>query len=157
MTNLYNPGGHPAPPGSYDAACEAAATGQGLDPLTALLDENDVGYWVEQTGGFCMVVMVPISPAGATGVLCITASEGSTVELASGAFLPVDAGSSNRWLVTQYEEADHIYSEEPLMHVHVDDVELTQLIRNKVGPEGQPTPGWALTTDPPQDTEGGTS
>lgn len=46
----------------YEAACRAAATAQGLDPLTAAvaarqaeLDSAGVRYSVEQTGGFTMV------------------------------------------------------------------------------------------------------
>jgi hypothetical protein len=46
----------------YADACRAAATMQGLDPLTAAanaraveLAEAGVTYDVEQTGGFCMV------------------------------------------------------------------------------------------------------
>lgn len=42
----------------YDEACKNATTRQGLDPLVARLEsENIVGY-VEQTGGFCMVMYV---------------------------------------------------------------------------------------------------
>lgn len=153
MTNLYNPGGHPPPPGSYDAACESATTGQGLDPLTALLDEHDVSYWVEQTGGFCMVVMVPISPAGQSNVLCITVSETRQVEYLSDVDVGDDRDAPHAWLVTQYREPDAIYSDEPMIEVHVDDVELVQLVKNKIGPEGQPIPGWALATADPTDPD----
>lgn len=42
----------------YEQACIDAATRQGLDPITAALDEAGVLYAVEQTGGFCMVVTI---------------------------------------------------------------------------------------------------
>ena len=48
----------------YAAACERAATNQGLDPLTALLNRHGIPHVVEQTGGFTMVVRVTIGDAG---------------------------------------------------------------------------------------------
>ena len=43
----------------YADACVAAATAQGLDPVTERLHTETVHYEVEQTGGFTMVVVVP--------------------------------------------------------------------------------------------------
>lgn len=39
----------------YDEACKAAATQQGLDPITERLTAERIDVNVEQTGGFCMV------------------------------------------------------------------------------------------------------
>lgn len=39
----------------YDETCKAAATRQGLDPITERLKTERIDYTVEQTGGFCMV------------------------------------------------------------------------------------------------------
>jgi hypothetical protein len=47
----------------YAASCAAAATAQGLDPITAALAAAGVAYDVEQTGGWVMAVTVPV-PAG---------------------------------------------------------------------------------------------
>ena len=52
----------------YDAACAAAATRQGLDPVTTMLDTNRIGHAVEQTGGFCMVVTIPARNGGTLAV-----------------------------------------------------------------------------------------
>lgn len=43
-------------PLDYEAACKAAATAQGLDPLAAALDAAGVEYATEQTGGYCMTL-----------------------------------------------------------------------------------------------------
>ena len=43
---------------SYLDACDAAATAQGLDPITTALADNGVVATVEQTGGFTMVLTV---------------------------------------------------------------------------------------------------
>lgn len=40
----------------YAAACDRAATAQGLDPLTATLTAAGAQHYVEQTGGFTMVI-----------------------------------------------------------------------------------------------------
>lgn len=45
---------------SYDKACENAATGQGLDPMTERLTREGIAHRVDQTGGFCMVIAVPV-------------------------------------------------------------------------------------------------
>jgi hypothetical protein len=44
--------------GNYDAACAAATTAQGLDPVVARLKGEGFDVAVEQTGGFCMVATV---------------------------------------------------------------------------------------------------
>lgn len=43
---------------TYEEACVAAATDQGLDPIVAALEAAGVPVSVEQTGGFCMVAYV---------------------------------------------------------------------------------------------------
>lgn len=48
----------------YDADCRTAATRQGLDPLTEALAAANVPHTVEQTGGFCMAVVVPAADGG---------------------------------------------------------------------------------------------
>ncbi len=53
----------------YDAACKQATTNQGLDPVIAKLEAARIIHGLEQTGGFCMVVTVPI---GERGTLAIT-------------------------------------------------------------------------------------
>lgn len=45
---------------NYQDACIDAATRQGLDPLTDELQRTQVPHRVEQTGGFTMVVVVPV-------------------------------------------------------------------------------------------------
>lgn len=57
-----------ARPGSYDEACAAAATNQGLDPITEALTAAGITHEVEQTGGFTMVVTVNVP----TGVVALT-------------------------------------------------------------------------------------
>jgi hypothetical protein len=47
-----------APLSDYERRCQAAATAQGLDPLTEALSAAGIEHAVEQTGGFCMVVTV---------------------------------------------------------------------------------------------------
>jgi hypothetical protein len=42
----------------YDTACEKATTAQGLDPACEALRAAGIGYDVQQTGGFCMVLTV---------------------------------------------------------------------------------------------------
>lgn len=56
---------------AYIAACTAATTDQGLDPIITALADAGILYSVEQTGGMCMVVTVE-TPIGTT---CITATE----------------------------------------------------------------------------------
>lgn len=43
----------------YDANCKAAATDQGLDPITEILTAAGVEFYVENTGGWCMCVVIP--------------------------------------------------------------------------------------------------
>ena len=45
-------------PMDYEARCIAAATSQGLDPITEALTEAEIVHGVAQTGGFCMVILV---------------------------------------------------------------------------------------------------
>ena len=61
----------------YAAACIAAATQQGLDPVTERLHLETIHYEVEQTGGFCMVVVVP-DRGDEVGVWGITEDEPGT-------------------------------------------------------------------------------
>jgi len=56
----------PAPaPLTYEDACKRAATDQGLDPITDALTAQGIEHRVAQTGGFCMVVEVPLGDSGA--------------------------------------------------------------------------------------------
>jgi hypothetical protein len=55
----------------YAAACTAAVTQQGLDPVIERLYLETIHYEVEQTGGFCMVVIVP-TPDGVYGITADT-------------------------------------------------------------------------------------
>jgi hypothetical protein len=43
----------------YAQACAAHATAQGLDPITAELRAAGIHHYLWQSGGFCMVVVVP--------------------------------------------------------------------------------------------------
>lgn len=52
----------------YAAACQDAATRQGLDTLADALDTAGVEYVIEQTGGFCMALTV----RGVPGVVVAT-------------------------------------------------------------------------------------
>ena len=42
----------------YFARCAEAATRQGLDPMIERLELEDIEHFVEQTGGFVMVITV---------------------------------------------------------------------------------------------------
>jgi hypothetical protein len=59
----------------YNEMCEAAATAQGLDPITAVLREAGIPYAVDQTGGFTMCVNVPLVEGGSQ-YLYLTAAGG---------------------------------------------------------------------------------
>lgn len=58
-------------PTGYLAACQAATTAQGLDPVVAALKRAGYPVDVEQTGGFTMVAVVPAADP-AHGVVAIT-------------------------------------------------------------------------------------
>ena len=49
---------------TYADACDAAATQQGLDPITDVLRGAGIPHTVDQTGGFCMCVNVPLVEGG---------------------------------------------------------------------------------------------
>lgn len=59
---------------SYEDACKAATTQQGLDPMTRHLREAGIPAVVEQTGGFCMVLTVYLNE-GHTEWIGITREE----------------------------------------------------------------------------------
>ena len=59
---------------TYAEGCAHAATAQGLDPITEALRAAGIPHRVDQTGGFCMVVRVPLTEAD-TVYLCATAGE----------------------------------------------------------------------------------
>jgi hypothetical protein len=48
----------------YGEACDAHATGQGLDPITEELTRAGIPHAVDQTGGFVMLVNVPCTEDG---------------------------------------------------------------------------------------------
>lgn len=75
----------------YGAACRWAATDQGLDPISAALRDAGIEHYVDQTGGFCMVVHVPTPYGFYCGII---ASE--------------DAGAiaGRHWLVVRYSDTD---------------------------------------------------
>ncbi|MBS2550484.1 hypothetical protein KGQ19_26795 [Catenulispora sp. NL8] len=75
---------------SYGQACLAAATSQGLDPITAALSAAGIEHDVAQTGGFCMVVSVNGPRKHWFG---ITASE--------------KPGSAGHWLLVRYSSAGY--------------------------------------------------
>lgn len=45
---------------AYDRACAAATTDQGLDPTVAALTGAGIDHYVWQSGGFTMIVVVPL-------------------------------------------------------------------------------------------------
>lgn len=49
---------------TYTEACERAATDQNLDPISEELSRHGIPHYIDQTGGFCMVVRVPLSEDG---------------------------------------------------------------------------------------------
>lgn len=49
---------------TYEETCKRAATNQGFDPIMETLAAAGVEYSLDQTGGFCMAVSVPV-PGGA--------------------------------------------------------------------------------------------
>ena len=58
----------------YAARVEYATENQGLLPITDALARAGVPYTVDQTGGFCMCVNVPLAEGG-TPYLYVTASD----------------------------------------------------------------------------------
>jgi len=46
---------------TYSEKCEEATTAQGLRPIMQLLDDKNISYSVEQTGGFTMVIYIYLS------------------------------------------------------------------------------------------------
>jgi hypothetical protein len=53
---------------TYQEMCRDAATAQGLDPITDRLVAEGVPHSVEQTGGFVMVVRIPVAEPAWIGV-----------------------------------------------------------------------------------------
>lgn len=49
---------------TYAEACEWHATEQGLDPIAEELRAAGIPHTVDQTGGFCMLVRVPLTEGG---------------------------------------------------------------------------------------------
>lgn len=60
---------------TYTEACAASATDQGLDPIAAALAKQGVPFSVDQTGGFCMCINVPLSEGGAHWLYMTSAHE----------------------------------------------------------------------------------
>lgn len=56
----------------YAEACKRATTNQGLDPMVERLREEGLGFEVEQTGGFTMVIVVSVNNTdqGTYGITC---------------------------------------------------------------------------------------
>jgi hypothetical protein len=82
-----------ARPGSYDDACQFHATAQGLDPITEALRAAGIPHAVDQTGGFCMCVNVPLREGGSP-------------------FLYVTAGSADGLcMVGMYWDCEECYGE----------------------------------------------
>jgi hypothetical protein len=86
----------------YDAACERAATNQGLDPVMEALRAADIKYNLEQTGGFCMVVTVDVwdtvwrAEGERVGTIAITADGGYLIGYYPG----------NMWREGPHEDAE---------------------------------------------------
>lgn len=53
---------------SYEEMCRQAATAQGLDPITERLSAEGIPHTIEQTGGFVMVVRIPLAEPAWIGV-----------------------------------------------------------------------------------------
>lgn len=70
----------------YEHRCRRAARDQGLDPVCEVLKETGIDHVVDQTGGFCMVVRVPV-PDGT-------------------AWYGITAGDRHGYLVCRYADAD---------------------------------------------------
>jgi hypothetical protein len=52
----------------YNAACREATTAQGLDPVVEALEDEGIDYRVDQTGGWTMVVVVPLADGAWLGI-----------------------------------------------------------------------------------------
>ena len=78
---------------TYAEGCAHAATAQGLDPITEALRAAGIPYAVDQTGGFCMCVNVPLREGGSV-------------------YLYVTAGSAEGLcMVGMYWECEECYGE----------------------------------------------
>lgn len=86
---------------NYDATCAAATTRQGLDPVVARLTAEGIDHAVEQTGGFCMVVVA--RPAGPDGPAVPVASDGMDADHPYGS----SVYPPGMWEEGCYEDATH--------------------------------------------------
>lgn len=53
---------------SYDEACAHAAIDQGLRPMVSRLTLEKISFRVDQTGGFTMVIFVPVANGKEIGI-----------------------------------------------------------------------------------------
>ncbi|MGH2684792.1 MAG: hypothetical protein ACRDJP_04920 [Actinomycetota bacterium] len=73
---------------TYEDACRDAATAQGLDPIAERLATEGIPYTVEQTGGFVMLIRIPLAEPT---WLAVTASD--------------DHPDDSRYLVRYHDDA----------------------------------------------------
>ena len=59
---------------TYEEACIEATTHQGLDPIVDTLRAAGIPHAVDQTGGFCMVVNVPLNEGGTSYLYLVDAA-----------------------------------------------------------------------------------
>lgn len=87
-----------ADPGpSYEARCRLAATSQGLDLIIERLNAEGIPHSVEQTGGWVMVIEIPVADRTYIGVTA-------------------DAVQPDHWVVVRYADPDAVG--EPLIPSH---------------------------------------
>ena len=90
----------------YAARCAHATTSQGLDPIIDVLRAAGIPYTVDQTGGFCMCVRVPLIE-GDSQYLYLTLAEGVYTNAGPGSVAIVrywdhDNGENQCWLDLPY-------------------------------------------------------
>ncbi|GAA2019105.1 hypothetical protein GCM10009839_14340 [Catenulispora yoronensis] len=105
------------PPITYSEACRRAATAQGLDPICEALREAGIGFGVDQTGGFCMLVNVP---TGHDYYFGITATEDPDLDPAA------------HWLVVRYSSVE--YDEGEVIGWSIPTAEVIALLHRDLSP-----------------------
>jgi hypothetical protein len=81
----------------YQTRCRLAATAQGLDPIIERLNDAGIPHSVEQTGGWVMVIEIPVTDHTYIGVTA-------------------DAAQPDHWVVVRYADPEDVG--EPLVASH---------------------------------------
>jgi len=85
---------------NYEAACKAAATDQGLDPIAEVLTAAKIPFEIRQTGGFVMVATIECM----LGEVMITREDGEIEDYLVGVYEADEDGVCH-----SYHVADFLY------------------------------------------------